>query len=225
MAMTAPEAQRVVIATVAAPGDPGSVTVHACLTDSAAGFGGSVAFGDLDGDGAQDLVVGNDDPSSSDVRVYLGSAMPVSGCGDWGAPPLVIACPEGAGEATCNGSGFGASVAAGDVDGDGVDNLVVGAPLATIGSEARVGVVYTFPTGASGPDPAGATSRTHSQPKANDEVGREIALLPTGLETAARVEPMAGSIGREAVLGFTCTGIAGDRLEDTDVVGDLCAPR
>lgn len=68
--------------------------------------------GDVDGDGLDDLVVGT--PERSRAYLYLGDP------GGWAEPPAVVL--EGA-------DGFGQAVAgAGDVDGDGYADVVVGAP-------------------------------------------------------------------------------------------------
>jgi hypothetical protein len=81
------------------------------------------AAGDVDGDGFCDLLVGS--PGTDSVSLYRGSP---AGYAD---PPLVLTGPVG--------SGFGEAVAgAGDVNGDGYADVVVGAPLR---GEADAGVV------------------------------------------------------------------------------------
>ncbi len=81
-------------------------------------FGRSVAgAGDLNGDGFADVVVGAPGSASEDgaAYVYLGGASGLS------ATPISVLGPAG------EGRRFGESVAAGDIDGDGFSDLIVGA--------------------------------------------------------------------------------------------------
>jgi hypothetical protein len=105
---------------------------------SSAFFGVALsAAGDVNGDGYADLVVGawNHDDRTGRVALYLGSGAGVANAADWIAD----------GEAE---SAFGASVAtASDVDGDGFDDLLVGAPGSEFVSEARVSLFRGAPAG------------------------------------------------------------------------------
>ena len=94
-------------------------------------FGGSVAnSGDVNGDGFADLVIGDGMLGSYGVAyLYLGSA---SGIGT--APSVTLVGLE-------SGGAFGTAVAtAGDVDGDGLGDLVIGA--SNVGN--GVGRVYVY---------------------------------------------------------------------------------
>jgi hypothetical protein len=86
-------------------------------------LGSSVAAGDVNGDGYDDLAVGNPGPagggdSQGSVRLYYGSA---SGLTATGAQGIASLRPVDEGE-------FGSAVTLADVNGDGHDDLVVGEP-------------------------------------------------------------------------------------------------
>jgi len=104
-------------------------------------FGGAVArIGDLDGDGFDDLLVGVKyaDPAG---RQNAGSAYVYSG-----ASGALLFQFDG----QAAGDYFGIAVAAaGDVDGDGTDDLIVGAMLADPGGLQQAGSAYVY-SGATG---------------------------------------------------------------------------
>ncbi|MFO0973383.1 MAG: FG-GAP-like repeat-containing protein [Phycisphaerae bacterium] len=113
-------------------------------SESGAGFGTALAAaGDLDGDGYADVLIGaprRDSPlvDAGEVRVYRG------GPGGLSAVPAWTLSGDQA------GAQFGASVAgAGDVDGDGYRDVVIGAPLRDQVATDE-GRVYLFRGGAGG---------------------------------------------------------------------------
>jgi hypothetical protein len=101
------------------------------------GFGASVAAaGDVNGDGYGDVIIG--EPGDQKALVYLGSATGLAASPAW-SPTFVAA-------------GYGSSVAgAGDVDGDGYGDVLVGAPSYT-GGQASEGRAYLYRGGPSGLD-------------------------------------------------------------------------
>ena len=107
-------------------------------------FGASVtSLGDIDGDGITDLAIGA--PGDSTGGTERGAVYIVRLKSDGTAKSITkIAHSLNGGPLLQNGDGFGMSIASpGDMDGDGVVDLVVDAPDADVGGEDR-GVVYTM---------------------------------------------------------------------------------
>ncbi|HEY1488860.1 MAG TPA: FG-GAP repeat protein [Micromonosporaceae bacterium] len=129
---------------------PNDQLVVNLLQQNSAGFGTAVVALDFNGDGCSDLAVGV-------PRSVLPAAVPPA------AHPLALAAPGyvaiflgspsgllasqddinglNAGVTTGTEDNFGAALAAGDINGDGKDDLVVGAPLA----DSDKGAIYVFP--------------------------------------------------------------------------------
>jgi hypothetical protein len=200
--------------------DPmGEATLAACVEDAAGPFGEVLAVGDVVGDDTPDLVIG-DDPASvlrrDEVRVYDGAALLAAGgvCPAM-VEPDVIACVDHRGVA-CAGSGFGTSLAIGDVDGDGDGDLAVGAPEATVEGEARAGAVWLVPGNGDALEATGADVLTASTPEVSARLGASVAMLAT----RARSEVVAGAPGSAEVYVFGCSGLAGDGPS----IGPRCIP-
>ena len=130
------------------PATNGAAANTHIIGEETSGLGFSLTTGDLDGDGFIDVVAGG--PSFADAgnpvtrgRVYVfysaGAAgvptNPVLDPNDQTAGQHIIGGEFGAGAQL-----FGASVAVGDVNGDGITDLIIGAPAALNGA----GVAYIF---------------------------------------------------------------------------------
>jgi phosphodiesterase/alkaline phosphatase D-like protein len=136
-------------------GSPAGLVFSAWVTASTAGqtveagdqFGGALAVGDFDGDGRDDLAV-----SSSARQVGsgadAGSVCLLRGVGATLVPGGCVT-QETAGATAEAAAHFGFSIAAGDINADGIDDLVVGAPGSAVAGPAESGAVFVF-AGAAG---------------------------------------------------------------------------
>ncbi|MCB9763601.1 MAG: FG-GAP repeat protein [Alphaproteobacteria bacterium] len=120
------------------------------VTEAYDRFGQATAFGDFNGDGYDDLIVGapgdtvNGQGSAGAINVLYGSA---SGVSTSGGALITEDDTSGASEA---GDDFGAALAVGDFDRDGYDDLAVGVPGQDVGSKAGAGALRVFYGSATG---------------------------------------------------------------------------
>jgi hypothetical protein len=110
-----------------------------------AGFGTSVAgAGKVDGDNYADVIIGapmydNGQNNEGRIYLYLGSSVGLSNTANWTA------------ESDQAGAQMGMCVAgAGDINNDGYDDIVVGAPCFDVGLASNVGRVYVYSGNLSG---------------------------------------------------------------------------
>ena len=125
---------------ITADGSIGGPRVTGVVAEERLGF--SVAAGDLDGDGNADLIAGAPSTGAGSVYVFAG---PITADRDAGAADATIT-----GASSDDRAGYGVAVS--DVDGDGVEDLLLGAYASdTVGTAA--GAVYLF----SGPVSSGTS--------------------------------------------------------------------
>jgi hypothetical protein len=105
-------------------------------------FGDSITAGDLTGDKRAELIVGvpsEDTPGTDPAKEGGHGAVHVIAGSETGLDTANDRLIRGA-----NGSGFGAAVVTGDLQGDGVRDLVVGQPFASVGATSQAGSVQVF---------------------------------------------------------------------------------
>jgi hypothetical protein len=154
----------------ATPGVPGT-------DDGQSGFGLSSVLADLNGDGCADLAVGAPDSGAGSVVLLYGSHRGVTAAG---AQRFTLDSLFGDGTGA-RGQQFGVELTAGDLNGDQVVDLVVGAPGDGGSSRGgRVAVVYGSALGAGRSAPSTLLSQAGRDvpgaPERGDRLGAALAV-------------------------------------------------
>ncbi len=176
--------------------------------------GTSLALGDLDGDGVADLAIGapgEDDGARSSGAVRLLLAPTGSG---------TLADADGVWRGEAASDAAGTTLAALDLDGDGLDDLAVGAPAADpAGSSSGALYILTGPATTS----SSLSSATALLTGEDDDCALGAALSPAGdVDGDGHLDLLAGEPGCEAGTPETGTAlILPGPLTGTASVADL----
>jgi hypothetical protein len=149
--------------------------------ETGANFGLALAAGDFNGDGRADLVIGvpnatvNGVANAGAVYAVYGSANGLSMAGNqyWTQESL------NNGSASLAGDNFGASLAVGDFNGDGIADLAIGTPGKLVGTAAGAGAVDVLYGNTPGLTSVGSQLWTESSfgitPRSGDHFGGALA--------------------------------------------------
>jgi hypothetical protein len=192
---------------------------------SLVGFGKVLTFGDVTGDGEAELFIGidpTDGKNGAKQRLYMypGTGVPAfdadaTQCSLWDEQPAQVGCIGGIRGVDCNDTQFGASVAVGDIDGDAIGDLIVGAPGADVQGVADAGVIWLIPGTKSGLDLDGMTNLYASGQKSKGRLGATVAAV----STRGRKEPAGGAPGANRLYVFTCSEL------ESESTKSYCLPK
>jgi len=186
-----------------------------CLA-GAPGLGRALASGNVAGDVSDDLVVSDD----THVQVIDGSVLfglPQTDSGECGLSAKIpqavfdgFDCGSSKNVAECEKSEFGATLAVGDLDGDGAGEVIVGAPKMPVNGKENAGALLVYELNPSGA--ALVDTRVMSSAEAGDELGRSIVTPHVGKRDIIA----AGAPGHGKAALFYCSallpsGAAGSR--------------
>lgn len=187
-----------------------------CFSRSEPGFGLVITSGDLDGDGTDEIIVSDGSEASGrldTVRVYsMAQANGSSACDTPWPEMLSVSCADFTDRSVwCAGLStlFGSALAAGDLDGDGRDELLVGAPHATVDQATRAGAVFVLHASGRGAALSVATRAVlrDGAPSTDALLGYDVRIALIG----QREEPIVAAPGSSAVRVYFCSGLDGDR--------------
>jgi len=132
----------------------------------------------------------------------------------------LLSCPDLDPNVAC--ASFGETLALGDLDADGDDELLVGAPDSDVDGHRAAGAVYVFPGTSAGFDDVHRRVLTDSGPGDDERLGASLATATTRVGTTPRAEPVVGTAATLSTGGspssrflvFLCSGIPGDSASE-----------
>ena len=146
------------------------ITVYTPLT--------SLATGDFNGDGSSDVAVGYSGGTGGQVTIYPGdSSLSMA------TSSTITQGTSGVPGTAASGDEFGYSVAAGDLNADGKDDLVVGVPGKAVSGQTTAGEAVALYGGTSGLTGTGAQAFSQSTTgvagtaEKNDSLGWTVSVL------------------------------------------------